>query len=243
MAPKKLTAVMPSDLVQVPATEPGPDEVALPLGPVPENLAEQRTWAEIRKLQLETERARIELAALRRRERDARADASEAHVYTFYAPVEAESVATCLNELGQWSRREPGSPITVIFNSPGGSVLDGLALFDYLRRLRASGHHVTTLALGRAASMGAVLLQAGDRRVIGANAFLLIHEVSHSSAGKVSELEDGVDFTRKLQKRLQSILSERSTLTEQQIARRWVRKEWWLDAEESVALGFADAIL
>lgn len=243
MATKKLQALAAPDLTQISTTDPSTSEVTLPLGPVPENLADQRTWAEIRKIQLDTERSRLELVGLKRRERDAVADATEAHVYTFYAPVDAESVAACLAELGQWSRREPGSPITVLFNSPGGSVLDGLALFDYLRRLRSSGHHVTTVAIGRAASMGAVLLQAGDRRLIGANAFLLIHEVSNSSAGKVSELEDGVEFTRKLQKRLQAILAERSSLTEQQIARRWVRKEWWLDAEEAVALGFADAVM
>jgi ATP-dependent Clp endopeptidase proteolytic subunit ClpP len=242
VATKKLRAVAASDLTQV-FTDVPDDDVVLPSGPVPENLTDQRTWLEVKKLQLETERTRLDLASARRRERDARADASEAHVYTFYAPVDAESVAACLAELGQWSRREPGSPITIIFNSPGGSVLDGLALFDYLRRLRTTGHHVTTVALGRAASMGAVLLQAGDRRMIGANAFLLIHEVSNASAGKVSELEDGVDFTRKLQKRLQAILADRSTLTEQQIARRWVRKEWWLDAEEAVTLGFADEVL
>ncbi|HEX2850057.1 MAG TPA: Clp protease ClpP [Acidimicrobiales bacterium] len=218
-------------------------EVVLPLGPPPTDLADQRTWAEVRKLQLETERSLLELASLRRRDRDLRADAAEAHVYTFYAPVEPESVQACLAELGQWSRREPGSPITIVFNSPGGAVLDGLALFDYIRRLRAMGHHVTTIALGRAASMGAVLLQAGDRRVIGENSFLLIHEVSHSNAGKVSELEDTVDFTRRLQKRLLAILSDRSTLTAGQIARRWTRKEWWLDAAEAVELGLADEVL
>lgn len=243
MATNKGSNLTTARLRRVPVVGDAALEVCLPSVPPPDDLAEQRVWAEIRKLQVETERAHLELVSLRRRERDAQADAGEAHVYTFYAPVEAESVAGCLAELGRWSRREPGSPITVIFNSPGGSVLDGLALFDYLRRLRATGHHVTTVALGRAASMGAVLLQAGDQRLVGANAFLLIHEVSHTSAGKVSELEDGVDFTHKLQKRLQAILAERSTLSEAQISRRWVRKEWWLDAEEAVSLGFADAVL
>jgi ATP-dependent Clp protease protease subunit len=240
----------PPELTAVPAGDPPPVpsfgdllEVTLPLGAPPVTLAEQRAWAEIRKLQLETDRTLLELAGLRRRERDAGAEAGEAHVYTFYSGVDAETVAACMSELGHWSRREPGSPITVIFNSPGGSVLDGLALFDYLRRLRSIGHHVTTIALGRAASMGAVLLQAGDHRVIGENAFLLIHEVSNSSTGKVSEMEDGVDFTRRLQKRLMAILSGRSTLTEAQIARRWARKEWWLDAGEAAAAGLADEVL
>jgi ATP-dependent Clp endopeptidase proteolytic subunit ClpP len=215
--------------------------VTLPLGPAPTDLCDQRTWAEIRRLQLDTDRAVVELDALRRRELDFAADAARAHVYTFYSAVDADSVRECMSELGLWSRRDPGSPITVVFNSPGGSVLDGLALFDYLRQLRQAGHHVTTVALGRAASMGAVLLQAGDRRLIGENAFMLVHEVSHLSAGKVSEMEDNVDFTRRLQKRLLTILASRSTLSDAQIARRWARKEWWLDASEAVELGFADA--
>lgn len=243
VVPSKKLQVLHHDLTTVAVEPESPSAVTLPIGPVPEALGDQRTWAEIRKLQIETERARLDLAAAQRRERDATADATEAHVYTFYAAVDADAVATCIAELGQWSRRAPGAPITIIFNSPGGSVLDGLALFDYLRRLRSTGHRVTTIALGRAASMGAVLLQAGDQRVIGANAFLLVHEVSHSSAGKVSEMEDGVEFTRKLQKQLQRILAERSTLTELQLARRWTRKEWWLDAAEAVELGFADAVL
>jgi ATP-dependent Clp endopeptidase proteolytic subunit ClpP len=220
-----------------------PVSVHLPLGAPPQDLLDQRTWAEVRKLQIETERSLLELMSARRRELDLESDASRAHVYTFYAGVDQESVAQCMAELGHWSRRDPAAPITVIFNSPGGSVLDGLALFDYLRQLRKLGHEVTTVALGRAASMGAVLLQAGSKRVIGENAFLLIHEVSNNSVGKMSELEDGVDFTRRLQKRLLSILAERSTMTEAQIHRRWMRKEWWLDAAEAVEHGFADEIL
>ena len=218
-------------------------DIALPFGAPPENLMEQRAWADLRKLQLETERTVLELESMRRAERDRAAHPHSAHVYTFYSGVDAESVQQCMSELGTWSRRDPGSEITVIFNSPGGSVLDGLALFDYLRHLRSVGHPVTTMALGRAASMGAVLLQAGSKRVIGRNAFLLIHEVSHHSVGKVSEMEDGVGFTKRLQTRLLAILAERSNLTEKELSRRWVRRDWWLDAEEAVALGLADELL
>ena len=205
--------------------------------------SEDRTRLEVRKLELETQRIELELEAMRRTERDAAADHRANNVYTFYASVDGDSVQQCMAELGRWSRREPGVPMTVIFNSPGGAVLDGLALFDYLKQLRRLGHHVTTIALGRAASMGAVLLQAGDTRIIGENSFLLVHEVSHIGSGKVSELEDGVEFTKRLQKRLLAILADRSTLSEKEIQRRWARKEWWLDAEEAVALGLADQLL
>jgi ATP-dependent Clp endopeptidase proteolytic subunit ClpP len=145
--------------------------------------------------------------------------------------------------LTSWSSKAPGAPLTIIFNSPGGAVHDGLALFDFLRHLRVAGHHLTTIALGRAASMGAVLLQAGDRRVIGSNAFVMLHEVSNGASGKVSEIDDSVELSKRLQKRLLTILADRSTLTVQQIQRKWTRRDWWLDAEEAVTLGFADGML
>lgn len=201
----------------------------------------RRAALELRKLELETDRAALELDVARRREIDTQADADRSRTYTFYSEVDADSVRRCLADLGQWSRRDPGSPITIIFNSPGGSVLDGLALFDFLRQLRNQGHHLTTVAIGRAASMGAVLLQAGDVRLMGENAFLLVHEVSNLSSGKVSEMEDSVEFSRRLQRRLLAILASRSQLTEVQIQRRWARKDWWLDAAEAVEVGLADA--
>src|SRR4051794_11955527 len=203
-----------------------PLDVVIPSLPVPEGLAEQRQWAEIRKLQIDTERAAAELDAFRRREADTAAEEGR-RTYTFYSRVEEESVRECMSTLTSWSSKAPGAPLSIVFNSPGGAVHDGLALFDFLRHLRTSGHHLTTIALGRAASMGAVLLQAGDRRVIGANAFIMLHEVSNGASGKVSEIEESVELSKRLQKRLLAILTDRSTLTVAQIQRKWSRRDWW----------------
>jgi ATP-dependent Clp endopeptidase proteolytic subunit ClpP len=219
-----------------------PIDIVVPTSPLPENLADQRQWAEVRKLQIDTERAAAELDAYRRREADAAAEEGR-RTYTFYARVEEESVRACMATLSSWSSKAPGAPLTLVFNSPGGAVHDGLALFDFLRHLRTGGHHLTTIALGRAASMGAVLLQAGDRRVVGANAFLMLHEVSNGMGGKVSELEESVELSKRLQKRLLAILADRSTLGVAQIQRRWTRRDWWLDADETVAHGFAAEVL
>jgi ATP-dependent Clp endopeptidase proteolytic subunit ClpP len=219
-----------------------PLDIVVPTAPLPENLTDQRQWAEVRKLQVDTERAVAELDAYRRREADTAAEEGR-RTYTFYARVEEESVRACMATLTSWSSKAPGAPLTIIFNSPGGAVHDGLALFDFLRHLRFTGHHLTTIALGRAASMGAVLLQAGDRRVIGSNAFVMLHEVSNGASGKVSEIDDSVELSKRLQKRLLTILADRSTLTVQQIQRKWTRRDWWLDADEAVGLGFADEML
>ncbi len=207
-----------------------------------EELEAERLRVEIEKLRLETERTRQQIIGEGIYQRRNLADASEHRILTFYGEVGTVSVAKALTELGIWARRDPGQPIKLIFNSPGGSVIDGLALFDYIRELQAAGHQVETVGLGMAASMGGVLLQAGGHRVMGPNAYMLIHEVSSLAWGNASELEDEVAFVKRLQDRILDILAERSTLSKTQIARRWKRKDWWLDAPEALRLGFIDEI-
>lgn len=216
-----------------------PLDVVVPTLPLPVDLADQRQWAEIRKIQVETDRAVAELEAYRQREAEQDAEAAR-RTYMFWGRVDDTNVQACMETLARWSTRAPGAALTVVFNSPGGLVHDGLALFDYLHQLRGDGHHLTTVAIGRVASMGAVLLQAGDHRVVGANAFLMLHEVSAGSSGRVSEMEESVDLSKRLQRRLLAILAERSTLSVASISRRWIRRDWWLDADDAIALGFAD---
>lgn len=188
------------------------------------------------------EQARIGLAEMQREHRDAEASASESGVYHFMNAVGAESSKMCILTLDMWSRRRPGTDFKIVFNSPGGSVFHGLALYDFIDELKDRGHTITTVARGMAASMGGILLQAGDTRIIGANAHMLIHEVSAMEAGKVSEMEEQLEFTKRLQKRCLNILASRSTMNPAQISRRWKKHDWWLDANEVVELGFADEI-
>lgn len=192
-----------------------------------------RKQLELRKLRAETEIE--EMNASRKK-----ALASSHRIYTFHGGVTPKTISECMAELGIWSRESPGAPLTVIFNSPGGYVDDGIALYDYMLLLRALGHHITTVALGRAASMGGILLQAGDVRVMGPNSFLLIHEVSAGTEGKLSQMAEDIHFWKRQEDKLLKILAERSTLSVAQIRRRWHKHDWWLDADESIELGFAD---
>lgn len=210
--------------------------------PVTIELEQEKLRAEIRKIGIDTSVREAEHEVLKRRNQDWHSGAEAARLYTFYGHVDRNTVRDCMEDLGKMSRREPGADIRIVFNSPGGSVLDGLALFDFIQELRAAGHHIETVTLGMAASMGGVLLQAGDQRISGRNAHILIHEVSSLNMGKVSEMEDELQFCKKLQSKILDILAARSTLTKEQIRRRWTRKDWWLSAEEALELGFVDAI-
>lgn len=171
-----------------------------------------------------------------------RASSDEANIYYFHGQVNGISSSDCIESVGFWTRKRPGCDITIIFNSPGGGVFEGLALYDFIRDLRSRGHKVITKSVGMAASMGGILLQAGDERVMGPNAYMLIHEVSSGAIGKTSELEDALEFTTRLQEKLLNILAERSTMTVAQIKRKWKKKDWWLDAQEALELGFIDRI-
>lgn len=170
-----------------------------------------------------------------------RATSAEHNVFTFYADVDDTSVYNSLNSLSTWSRRHPGEDLHIVLNSPGGSVIAGLALYDFLQDMKQS-HFITVTTIGMAASMGGILLQAGHHRVASKNAFILIHEVSASSYGKITEMEDETTFLVRLQEKLMAILAERSSMTPRQIKARMKRKDWWMDAEQALELGFIDAI-
>lgn len=198
--------------------------------------------ATLRKINAEAEAAEYEAAEKRREHRDHEASANQARVYPFMGDVDEGSVRTAIACISAWSRRDPGKEITVVFNSPGGSVVDGLALYDFLDELKTRGHKITTVARGGVFSMGSVLLQAGDERVIGINATMLIHELSAGVFGSYGEIQDRQKWHDLLHNRLFTILAERSTLTAKEVRARAKRTDWWLSAEQVVEYGFADRI-
>lgn len=164
------------------------------------------------------------------------------HVYVFSDPVRADSVQLCIRQLAEWSRNDPGCDMEIIFNSPGGSVTDGMHLYDYIQALKIAGHSITTTALGMAASMAGILLQAGTTRVMGKEAYLLIHEVAAGAIGKIGEIKDEVELLDLMTERVARIFAKRSTLSARQVKNRMRRKDWWLDSDEALKLGLIDEI-
>lgn len=186
--------------------------------------------------------AEIQLAEARDEEKARLASDQFHHLYTLAAPITEASVRACMLRLSDWDRTDPECEMEIVFNSPGGSVVDGMALFDFILMMRSRGHQVTTTALGMAASMAGILLQAGDRRVMGSEAWLMIHEASFGAMGKMGDIEDTVDWVKRVQKRILQIFASRSKLSVAQLSTRWRRKNWWLDADEALKLGLIDEI-
>jgi len=163
-------------------------------------------------------------------------------VYLFNGSVVDSSVRQAIHRLTEWHRLYPGEDMEIVFSSGGGSVVDGMALFDFITDLRAQGHRITTSCLGIAASMAGILLQAGDKRTMGREAWLMIHEASFRTEGKIGEVEDTVEWIKKVQERVLDIFAARSKMPRAEIKERWLRRDWWIDSSEALRLGFIDAL-
>lgn len=192
--------------------------------------------------ELALERATFETQKAREIERDRQLTDDKQHVYRFTTGVGDKSVKDAVDKLTLWARRDPGCDIEIVFDSPGGNIIDGFHLFDLILSLRGQGHRVTTIGQGMAASMAGVLLQAGDVRVMTRQAALLIHEAQFMALGSYGEVKDEMEFVEKLQDRILEIFASRSKLTKQQIKNRWTRKNWWMLADEALTHGFIDEI-
>lgn len=197
---------------------------------------------QVRREKAEASRAEIDLAIAKDKERDRAVQSGKIRHLYINDVISGRNVDQWIDVLQHWERRDPGEDIEITINSPGGSVLDGLALFDTILRLRRKGHKITTRGTGMIASMATILMQAGDERILDANSWFMIHEVSAGARGSISEMDDQQAFYRRLNDRLYEILIERSTLTKRQLVARTKKKDEWMSAEEAVELGFADRV-
>jgi ATP-dependent protease ClpP protease subunit len=173
-------------------------------------------------------------------------------VYDFTEPVGAQSVEKCIATFRRWSRLdERPTEYEINFFSPGGSVIHGMALFDYIRRLQGEGFRFTTKALGYAASMAGILMQVGDRRVMARESWLLIHQGSAGAIGSMGEIEDTVEWFKKIDERILDIFYERShregvdaaqPLSRTTIKKKYARRDWWLSSDVALKHGFVDEV-
>jgi len=130
----------------------------------------------------------------------------------------------------------------IVFSSPGGSIVDGMELFDFIQHLRNEGHKITTGTLGYAASMAGILLQAGDVRWMGHQAWVMIHRAAFGAIGKTFEIEDEVRYVKRIEDRILDVFTSRSHLSKLKIKRNWDRKDWWISSDEALELGLVDEV-
>lgn len=139
------------------------------------------------------------------------------------------------------ANEDPKKDISLYINSPGGSVYDGLAIYDTMQFIKPD---VATYGIGLQASMGAFLLSSGakGKRFLLPNSRVMIHQPSAGTQGKVSDMEITLRESVRIKKLLHEILAKN---TGQKLSRieKDADRDYWMDAKEAVAYGLADSIV
>ncbi len=159
----------------------------------------------------------------------------------FSSAVDSDTAMTAIKQLLWLEKADPIAPITLHINSPGGSVVDGMALYDTIRRLSCPVHGVVT---GMAASMGAVILSGctkGERAVL-PHAEVMIHQPLGGAQGQATDIEIRTRHMLKTKRILLELLAANTGHTYEKIAADCDR-DYWMDAEEALAYGIVDKIL
>ncbi len=131
--------------------------------------------------------------------------------------------------------------ISLYVNSPGGSVAAGLAIIDTMNHIK---NDVSTVCVGMAASMGAVILSAGKKgkRFALTNAEIMIHQPLGGVEGQASDIEISAKHILKMRERLSKILANNTGKTSAQIEKDGDRN-FFMDADEAKKYGIIDKVL
>lgn len=138
---------------------------------------------------------------------------------------------------------DPEKEISLYINSPGGSITDGMAIVDTINYIKCP---VTTICVGMAASMGAVLLASGakGKRFATPNAEILIHQplISGGLSGQTTEIKIHAEHMVRTREKLNKLLSERTGQSLETIERDTERDNY-MTAQEALEYGLIDGIL
>ena len=157
------------------------------------------------------------------------------------APIDDNVANIIVAQLLFLDAEDPERDIFMYINSPGGSVYAGMAIYDTMQHLRAP---VSTFCVGMAASMGAVLLTAGEKGKRNAlpNSRIMIHQPSGGSHGTASDIEIAAAEILHIREKLNGIIAKHTGQSVQRIADD-VDRDRFMSPEAAVEYGLIDRVL
>ena len=156
--------------------------------------------------------------------------------------IDSEEADKIIDQLLKLDTMKSNKDITLYINSPGGSVSDGMAIYDTMQMIKSD---IKTICVGRCSSMAAVLLSGGTKgkRFITPNSEIMIHEVSSFNMGKIGELKINYEHSNTMNERIIKLLADNTGKTIKQIRKDIQLKDRWFNAEEALRDGLIDKIL
>ena len=129
--------------------------------------------------------------------------------------------------------------IYIYINSPGGSIIAGLALYDTMKYIKPK---VNTICVGLAASMAAFILSSGDKRYALENSEIMIHEPSTNFGGNASDIFNHTKWLERMKNKVDIILAENTNHTINEIIAATLRDNF-MDSKTALEFGIIDEIL
>jgi ATP-dependent Clp protease, protease subunit len=156
-------------------------------------------------------------------------------------PIEDHMASLIVAQLLFLEAENPKKEIAMYINSPGGVVTSGLAIYDTMQFIRPA---VSTLCIGMAASMGSLLLTAGEKgmRFALPNARIMVHQPSGGFEGKVSDIERHAEDIIKTKRRLNEIYVKH-TGQDYETIERTLDRDYFMTAEDATKFGIIDKVL
>ena len=155
--------------------------------------------------------------------------------------VNATTASLVVAQLLYLEAQDPDKEIQFYINSPGGSVTDGMAIYDTMQYIKCD---VSTICIGMAASMGAFLLSSGTKgkRLALHNAEIMIHQPSGGTKGQASDIKIQAEWMLRTREKLNKILAQNTGKPIEQIAIDTERDNF-MPAEEAAAYGLIDKVI
>lgn len=156
-------------------------------------------------------------------------------------PINDDVANAIIAQLLFLESEDPEKDINLYINSPGGVVTSGLGIYDTIQFMKAP---VSTICVGQAASMGAVLLSAGakGKRFALPNARIMIHQPSGGTQGQATDIEIQAREILKIREKLNKILADHTGQPLERIVTD-VERDYFMSAEEAKQYGLIDDIL
>ena len=156
-------------------------------------------------------------------------------------PVNDDVANVIVSQLLFLESEDPEKPISLYINSPGGSVTAGLAIYDTMQHVRAP---VSTICMGQAASMGAVLLLAGaaGQRYALPNARIMMHQPHGGARGQATDIELQAREILRLRGYINAIIQKHTGHALERIEKD-TERDYYLSAEEARQYGLIDEVV
>lgn len=156
-------------------------------------------------------------------------------------PIDDEVANLIIAQMLFLTAEDPEKDINIYINSPGGVVSAGLAVYDTMQYLKSP---ITTICIGQAASMGALLLGAGSKgkRFVLPNARIMIHQPLGGAQGQATDIEIQTKEILRIKKLLNEIMAKHTGQPLSKIEKDTDR-DFYMSAQEAVAYGLVDEVI